>query len=211
MDEGTSSKRARLEGPREGGLVMMLTHVEELCGSFQLWGVTAEHGTVLLRCDDFRPYFFLPAPCHSSGASRVDQQQQDLQLQHLINARWGRTGAVCLPCPASTAPLVQSTAPPLPEHSTPSSRAHHPLFHLPRPRRLKDSDCKAVAIQPVLAQPIMYYRADDPRPGPCLQVLLCPGGNAKKAAAVVEGLARQDGLRSHGSYLEGAGQAGVRG
>lgn len=50
----------------------------------------------------------------------------------------------------------------------------------------------------VHAQPIMYYRPDRPTPSAFLKVYLKPGASTKKAAAVAESIARQDGLRSHG-------------
>lgn len=45
------------------GLVFMVTNIdEEAHGRFHLWGVTTDGRSVLVRVNDFRPYFLIAAP-----------------------------------------------------------------------------------------------------------------------------------------------------
>jgi hypothetical protein len=94
------AKRPRLEqlgDPAASGLAVMLTDVEEEPnGTLLLWGLTAagngasKQQTVLLRCPDYQPYFFIPCPHVVNRESQElhDMQQQDLQrLRRAINSR----------------------------------------------------------------------------------------------------------------------------
>ena len=97
------AKRPRLglpTDPAASGLAVMLTDVEEAAnGTLLLWGLTpagpdgsSKQQTVLLRCPDYQPYFFIPCP---QVVNRDTQQLQELQQQDLlhlrraINSRWG--------------------------------------------------------------------------------------------------------------------------
>ena len=45
------------------GLIMMMTDVvEEASGRFQVWGSTTDGRSVLVRVNDFCPYFYIAAP-----------------------------------------------------------------------------------------------------------------------------------------------------
>lgn len=88
------------------GIAVMLIDVEEdLSGALLLWGLAAEgrdghsskHRTVLLRCPDYQPYFFIPCPqvVDPDTQELQEPQQQDLQrLRRMINSRWAQTVAV---------------------------------------------------------------------------------------------------------------------
>jgi hypothetical protein len=76
----------------------MLIDVEEDPNStLLLWGLAAEGAssnqqTVLLRCPDYQPYFFIPCPqLVSSDTQQLQEpEQQDLErLRRIINSRCG--------------------------------------------------------------------------------------------------------------------------
>lgn len=107
------AKRPRLglpTDPAASGLAVMLTDVEEGSnGTLLLWGLTpagpdgsnSKQQTVLLRCPDYQPYFFIPCPQVVDRDTQQLQEPQQQDLQHLrraINSRWG--GACVLWAPA---------------------------------------------------------------------------------------------------------------
>lgn len=69
----------------------MLTDVEDQDGTLLLWGLAADHQTVLLRVHEYHPYFFIPCPHLFSpdSAQLQEPQAQDLQrLRRALNARY---------------------------------------------------------------------------------------------------------------------------
>lgn len=90
-----SPKRPRLQ--QQGctptdGVAVMLTDVEDLQdGTLLLWGLAADRQTVLLRVNEYHPYFFIPCPHLVSPDSAQLQEPlvQDLQrLRMSLNVRY---------------------------------------------------------------------------------------------------------------------------
>lgn len=94
------AKRPRMDSDAAAapGIALMLIDAEEESnGTLLLWGLAAEskdrgskHQTVLLRCPDYQPYFFIPCPhvVNPDTQELQEPQQQDLQrLRRVINSR----------------------------------------------------------------------------------------------------------------------------
>eukprot|EP00884_Botryococcus_braunii_P006624 jgi/Botrbrau1/15963/Bobra.0294s0001.1 len=83
------STPARRERERDGsqGLVMMILDVtEEAQGRFNIWGKTLDGQIVLLRINDFQPYFYIAAPLDQelepSGAEEEAQAWEQDRCAH---------------------------------------------------------------------------------------------------------------------------------
>jgi hypothetical protein len=214
---GTPAKRARLDAVSTApdGLAVMLIDVEEEPdGTILLWGLADGPGltprTVLLRCPDYQPYFFIPCPhvVNPSTQELQDLQQQDLlRLRRAINSRWA----------GLRVPWTRWSAPHLPlwlANATVVSRHAHTTCHIYAELMLAAAQsippCKTLAcwcaaccvpvggVSPRLPQeqalqslqvlqlsPIMYYRPAQPQGVPYIQAFLKPGEHYAGAAVKV--------------------------
>jgi hypothetical protein len=74
---------------------MLIDVEEDPNGTLLLWGLTSggssKQQTILLRCPDYQPYFFIPCPqlLNNDTQQLQEPQQQDLErLRRIINSRW---------------------------------------------------------------------------------------------------------------------------
>jgi DNA polymerase delta subunit 1 len=59
-------------GPADELFFMVLDITEEPGGRFYVWGATAAGASVLVRVEDFEPYFYVAAPRRAAGGAAID-------------------------------------------------------------------------------------------------------------------------------------------
>jgi hypothetical protein len=66
---------------------MVLDVIEDAGGRFQVWGKTDEGCTILVKVNDFQPYFYMATPTHQASLEHARLQLRCFLCQTL-DAHW---------------------------------------------------------------------------------------------------------------------------